>query len=60
MVRINHCLPTEYIVDVELADPRADPEERLVALKFVVHLVGDLHAGERLALALNKALGGAP
>jgi hypothetical protein len=27
----------------ELADPRTDPEERLVALKFVLHLVGDLH-----------------
>jgi hypothetical protein len=27
----------------ELADPRTDPEERLVALKFVFHLVGDLH-----------------
>jgi hypothetical protein len=27
----------------ELADPRTDPEERAVALKFVLHLVGDLH-----------------
>jgi S1/P1 Nuclease len=27
----------------ELADPRTDPEERLVALKFILHLVGDLH-----------------
>ncbi len=27
----------------ELRDPRTDPEERLVALKFVLHLVGDLH-----------------
>jgi hypothetical protein len=27
----------------ELADLRTDPEERLVALKFVLHLVGDLH-----------------
>jgi hypothetical protein len=27
----------------ELADPHTDPEERLVALKFVLHLVGDLH-----------------
>lgn len=27
----------------ELADPRTDPEERLVVLKFVLHLVGDLH-----------------
>jgi hypothetical protein len=27
----------------ELAAPRTDPEERLVALKFLLHLVGDLH-----------------
>jgi len=27
----------------ELTDPRTDPDERLVALKFVLHLVGDLH-----------------
>jgi hypothetical protein len=27
----------------ELADPHTDREERLVALKFVLHLVGDLH-----------------
>jgi hypothetical protein len=27
----------------ELADPRTNPEERLVALKFLLHLVGDLH-----------------
>jgi hypothetical protein len=27
----------------ELADPRTDPEERVVALKFILHLVGDLH-----------------
>jgi hypothetical protein len=27
----------------ELADPRTDPDERVVALKFVLHLVGDLH-----------------
>jgi len=27
----------------ELAAPRTDPEERLVALKFVLYLVGDLH-----------------
>jgi len=27
----------------EVADPRTDPEERVVALKFVLHLVGDLH-----------------
>jgi hypothetical protein len=30
-------------VVIELADPRADPEERLVALKFVLHLVRNLH-----------------
>jgi len=29
--------------EAELADPRTDPEERAVALKFVLHLVGDLH-----------------
>jgi hypothetical protein len=28
---------------VELVDPRTDPEERVVALKFLLHLVGDLH-----------------
>jgi S1/P1 Nuclease len=27
----------------ELADPRTEPEERLVALKFILYLVGDLH-----------------
>jgi len=27
----------------ELSDAKTDPEERLVALKFVLHLVGDLH-----------------
>ena len=27
----------------ELADPKTDPEERLIALKFILHLVGDLH-----------------
>jgi hypothetical protein len=27
----------------ELANPSTDPEERLIALKFVLHLVGDLH-----------------
>src|SRR5580765_5110154 len=27
----------------ELADPHTDPDERLVALKFVLHLVADLH-----------------
>jgi len=29
-------------VDVELADPRDHPGERLIALKFRLHLVGDL------------------
>jgi hypothetical protein len=28
---------------VELASPRIDAEERLVALKFILHLVGDVH-----------------
>jgi hypothetical protein len=28
---------------VELKDPTTNPEERLVALKFVLHFVGDLH-----------------
>jgi hypothetical protein len=27
----------------EIADPRTDPAERLAALKFVLHFVGDLH-----------------
>jgi hypothetical protein len=27
----------------ELASPATDPEERIVALKFLLHLVGDLH-----------------
>ena len=27
----------------ELSNPRTDPEERIVALKFVLHLIGDLH-----------------
>jgi hypothetical protein len=27
----------------ELAKPRIDPEERLIALKFLLHFVGDLH-----------------
>ena len=31
----------QFVAD--LADPHTDPEERLVALKFVLHLVGDLH-----------------
>jgi hypothetical protein len=41
--------PQACIVDkveqfvAEFADPRTDPEERLVAMKFVLHLVGDLH-----------------
>jgi hypothetical protein len=41
--------PAACVVDkidqfvAELADPATDPEERLVALKFVLHFVGDLH-----------------
>jgi hypothetical protein len=27
----------------ELADPKTDPEEQIVALKFLLHFVGDLH-----------------
>jgi hypothetical protein len=27
----------------ELANPATDPEERLIALKFLLHLVGDVH-----------------
>src|SRR6202035_2254805 len=27
----------------ELADPGTNPEERLLALKFLLHLIGDLH-----------------
>jgi len=27
----------------ELADARTDPEERLVAMKFILHFVGDIH-----------------
>jgi hypothetical protein len=27
----------------ELADPKTDPEEQVVALKFLLHFVGDLH-----------------
>jgi hypothetical protein len=29
--------------EAELADPKTDPEERIVALKFLLHFVGDLH-----------------
>jgi hypothetical protein len=29
--------------DAELRDPKTPPEERLVALQFLLHLVGDLH-----------------
>src|SRR5260370_37994592 len=31
-----------HFVDVEIADPRDHPGERLIALKFRLHLVGDL------------------
>jgi hypothetical protein len=30
-------------VAAELADPKTDPEEQTVALKFLLHFVGDLH-----------------
>ncbi len=40
----------------ELADPRTDPAERLLAFKFVLHLVGDLH--QPLHAADNQDRGG--
>jgi hypothetical protein len=44
MVRLKACIVDKIEqFAAELADPRTDPEERLVALKFVLHLVGDLH-----------------
>jgi len=43
-------------VDVELADPRDHPGERLIALKFTRHLVGDLH--QPLHAADNHDAGG--
>jgi hypothetical protein len=42
-------VPRDCVVDkvlqfqAELADPRADSSERLTALKFLLHFVGDLH-----------------
>jgi hypothetical protein len=41
-----HGLASSIKIDqflAELADPRTEPEERLVALKFILYLVGDLH-----------------
>jgi hypothetical protein len=41
--------PKDCIVDrlsafaAELADPKTDPAERIIALKFVLHFVGDIH-----------------
>ncbi len=41
--------PPDCVVDkinqfsAELADPKTDAEERLIALKFLLHFVGDLH-----------------
>ena len=51
----------------ELADPATPAPERLLALKYLLHVVGDLHqplpasdnhdrGGNRLALVLNRAL----
>ncbi len=40
----------------ELANPATDPAERIVALKFVLHLVGDLH--QPLHAADNHDRGG--
>jgi hypothetical protein len=34
--------PEWRFVDVELADPRDHPDERLIAFKFRLHMVGDL------------------
>ncbi len=41
---------------VELADPKTDAEEKLVALKFLLHFVGDLH--QPLHSADNNDRGG--
>jgi len=46
----------DAMLAAELAEPRTDPEERLVALKFVLHLVGDLH--QPLHAADNHDAGG--
>ena len=40
----------------ELADPRTDPRERVIALKFLLHLVGDVH--QPLHAADNHDRGG--
>ena len=40
----------------ELADPKTDPAERLLAFKFVLHFVGDLH--QPLHAADNQDRGG--
>lgn len=40
----------------ELADPKTDPAERLMAFKFVLHFVGDLH--QPLHAADNQDKGG--
>lgn len=40
----------------ELADPKTDPAERLLAFKFVLHFVGDLH--QPLHAADNQDKGG--
>jgi hypothetical protein len=48
-VPVSHGPAQDCVVDkidaftVELANPATDPAERVVALKFLLHLVGDLH-----------------
>lgn len=42
--------------EAELADPKTDPAERLLAFKFVLHFVGDLH--QPLHAADNQDRGG--
>ena len=42
--------------EAELADPKTDPTERLLAFKFVLHFVGDLH--QPLHAADNQDRGG--
>ncbi len=39
----------------ELRSPRTDPRERLLALQFLLHFVGDLHQPLHAAV-LNQAL----
>jgi hypothetical protein len=54
--------PPDCVVDkigqfaAELADPKTDAEERLIALKFVLHFVGDMH--QPLHSADNRDKGG--